>query len=799
MPDPSPAPQRFYAHTRKDRPESEWEPLEEHLNLVQQRAMGFARIFGAETDAAIAGFFHDLGKGSPLFLKRLQGKESKLDHWTPGALAVCKRYGSVCKNAIQAILGHHAGLPDDLIKTTLENAARMNRAFPPGEQLRLTLSATQNLKEIVLAMETLESAGHTFPVSPQTSASDSKLRPLARMLDTRMLFSTLVDADFLETEAWFDGTPEGPRRHYRGNGPALCPQDAISLLLEHIKTLSGKAFDSALASKTVLNVRRDLLESCLQAAESPSGLFTLTAPTGAGKTLAMLAFALKHAARNNLRRVVVVIPFLSIIEQTARIYREIFEPHFGPNYVLEHHSMTGASETGQEARDEVDKARRLRDQLAENWDAPLIVTTSVQALESLFAHRPGPCRKLHRMARSVILFDEVQTLPPKWVQPILGSLAHLTTPRYGTSIVFSTATQPAFTSLSAKVEELGGYKWEPVEIAAEPPRMFSLLKRTRIDVSEIQSEKTRGWDEIAEELAGDEYAQVLCIVNLKRHAARLFEALGNREAEGTLHLSTSMCPAHRDATLREVKRRLEEKSPCRLVSTQCVEAGVDVDFPCVWRALGPLEAIIQAAGRCNRNGTREGPGHVHVFKPRLDENEKSLYPPGYGDAACEAESLIRSGRLHEIDTSNLELIRRYYANLYDAGKAEMPRRGHGGEETFPEALEREGFATISTMFRLIEKDAINVLVPYDFDTFDGLRNEALKQGRITRDWVAKARPYTVGIFVGGRDRQRLQPFLLPIKIHGEESDWWYLADSGKEYYDNFLGLKTPPEWGFCNF
>lgn len=799
MSPPPVSPNLFYAHTRKEKPREKWEPLVDHLDLVRRRAMEFAQRFGADSQAAVAGAFHDLGKASALFLQRLEGRESKLDHWTPGALAVCKKYGSVCRDAILAILGHHAGLPDDSLKTILENAYRSNGAFPRGENLRLTLSAAPDMKEILEAVKSLESSGHAFPERPIAGSLDSAPRPLARMLDTRMVFSALVDADFIETEAWFEGGPEGPLRRYRQKGPDLCPQDALSLLLAHIEGLEQKASDEFLASENVLKVRRDLLASCLAAAENPAGLFTLTAPTGAGKTLAMLAFALKHAVQNNMRRVIVVIPFLSIIEQTASVYRKIFEPRFGPYYVLEHHSMTGASETGREARDEVDEARRLRDQLAENWDAPLIVTTSVQALESLFAHRPGPCRKLHRMARSVILFDEVQTLPPKWIQPILGSLAHLATPRYGASIVFSTATQPAFASLSSKVGELSGHRWNPVEIAADPPRMFNLLKRTQIDVSNIRSEQTRTWDEIAEELASGDFPQVLCIVNLKRHAARLFEALVNRGAAGTLHLSTSMCPAHRAATLREVKRRLEEEGPCRLISTQCVEAGVDVDFPYVWRALGPLEAIIQAAGRCNRNGTQESQGLVHVFEPCLEEDEKGLYPPGYGEAALEAASLVRSGGLDEIDTSDLELIRRYYANLYDAGKAEMPRRKHGGEEAFPEALEREGFVTVSTMFRLIEKDAINVLVPYDPDEFAALRDEALTSGRITRDWITRARPYTVGLFLHGRDRARLQPFLLPFKIHGEESDWWYLADSGKEYYDSSLGLKPPPEWGLQCF
>jgi CRISPR-associated helicase Cas3 len=696
--------------------------------------------------------------------------------------------------AALCILAHHAGLPDGQLKDLLKPAVKEGVGYPPDWKVKPTIEACQDLAAIEAAITETAASGVVLPTEFRTSFNRS-LKPLARMLDVRMLLSALVDADFIETEAWFDGDVAGNRR-YRPEGPPLEPARALDILLKHVGELEGNARAAGTADERILAIRRGLIDACLSAADKPTGLFDLTAPTGAGKTLAMLAFALKHAAAHDLRRVVIVIPFLSIIEQTAQVYREIFEPHFGPLYVLEQHSLAGTRERSRALADKEDhchsdSARRARNQLAENWDAPIVVTTSVQAIESLFAHRPAPCRKLHRLARSVMLFDEVQTLPATWVVPILGTLAHLASPRIGATVVFSTATQPAFKNLAKDVKEFAGATWNPVEIVPEAPKMFAQATRVRIDVYRIRHSAKTSWESLAAEIKEAHSRQVLCIVNLKRHALRLYELLQG-EAEGLIHLSTSMCPAHRKAVLDEVREALRQDRPCRLISTQCVEAGVDVDFPRVLRALAPLEAILQAAGRCNRHGTRPGQGLVQVFEPERTEDEndkKDIYPPGYKYAAEEAAAAIRSLDADTLDPADLEFVTRYYRQLYDSGRAKMPT-------PFEEAVTAEHFATVARQMHLIEQDAINVLVPYDHDEFNRLRSEAQERGSITRAWVLQARPHTVGVFVSGSDRERLQAFLLPFEIHGEESDWWYLSDCGKECYHPQLGLKPPAEFPF---
>jgi len=524
----------------------------DHLRSVAARAAEYASAFGAADEARLAGMVHDLGKYGSLFQQRLEGRAEHVDHWSAGAWHALTFQAKGLAAAL-AVQGHHIGLQwaekADLAKL---NPAKWDPKM--HEQRRLSETSVDAL------LQRFDADGLTA-VATASSLYDHADKRVSAMLDVRMLFSTLVDADFIETEAHFNAI--GNEKLYRAPGPVLEPVKALELLLSH----AGKLAQGPNVAADVKSLRSDLLRACLQAAPGPQDLFTLTAPTGAGKTLSMLAFALMHAAKHNLRRIVMVIPYLSIIEQTAQVYRGIFESSFGSGYVLEHHSLAGTR--GKDDSEDVSQDRQR--ELSENWDAPIVVTTSVQFLESLFANRPSACRKLHRLAQSVVLFDEVQTLPTGLVIPILAALSRLSE-RYRATVVFATATQPAFSHLHEKVKQNCECGWQPREIVPAEFKLFDRARRTRIEWPDPGTPTP--WLELADRLADAGNGQALCVVNLKRHALLLFQKLrelGVPDIE-LFHLSTSMCPAHRQAVLAEVRRLLDVGKPCRLISTQCVEA-----------------------------------------------------------------------------------------------------------------------------------------------------------------------------------------------------------------------------------
>lgn len=749
------------------------EPLREHLQDVAETASKFASKFGAAEEARLTGLLHDLGKYAERFQRRLEGKERGLDHWSIGAWVALEQYRSVAVAA--AIQGHHVGL-QSLNKDSLRGLEPQRIAQKRSDGLQLTETDSEKL------LSRLRANGLN-PVSPTSLCYGNQLQQtVSAMLDVRMLFSALVDADYLETEAHFQAGP-GERKRHRKPGPILQAAQALEILKKHVAELAEKRA----AVRKILRLRAALLDECLMKAQGELGLYTLSAPTGAGKTLSMLAFALEHARIHQLDRVVVVIPYLSIIEQTARTYREIFLETFGEHYVLEHHSLTGLKKEDKErlvenqADDEQDAGRNRARLLAENWDAPLIVTTSVQMLESLFANRPGSCRKLHRLARSVILFDEVQTLPLSLAVPTLAALSHLAS-RYHSTVVFATATQPAFTHLDKMVSEIGSPGWRPREIVSDVPGLFAQAKRVRITPPDMKSPLS--WQDLAGLLALRE--QVLCVVNLKRHALELLRRLEDLRVENLFHLSTNLCPAHREEVLQQIKEEhLKLGRPCRVVSTQCVEAGVDVDFPVVFRALGPLDSIAQAAGRCNRNGNL-AVGEVHVFLP-----EEDCYPPGggYERAASTLRSMLAEHGPAALNIDEPNLFEAYYRKLY--GLIDLKQQ----KKELTDAIRRQDFVQVAQEYRLIEKNAINVVVPYEPDAFRQLSEEA-RQAGITASWIKSAQPYAVSLFRPARDSS-VWSHLEPIKIwKGEESLDWFICREGKHYDRRLKGLDLPDSLAF---
>lgn len=766
--------QVYLAHSANDDGRGVVEPLPLHLRLVGQRAGRYATALGVAPEATIAGLLHDVGKYSQRFLARLAGKEHGLDHWTAGAVIALEHYGADGHAIAAAILGHHVGLGSIGPRFGDDVADR----FAKPERT-LTEADTGLLLDRLAADQIL--------LPPAVSALFNRKSPkVGAMLDVRMLFSALVDADFIETEAHFEGDATTPRR-YRADGKVLDAARSLELVRYRVEHLTKETH----AAVELRGVRSDLFQACLTAAARNPGLFTLTAPTGAGKTLAMLAFALAHAKEHRLRRIVVVLPYLNIIEQTAGEYRKLFAPFFGEEYVLEDHSLANRLAGRGEASDGSEEAAaRL---LAENWDAPVIITTSVQCLESLFANRPAACRKLHRLADSVVIFDEVQTLPLELAIPTLAALSRLTE-RFGASVVFSTATQPAFDHLDEAVRKHCTRGWSPTEIA---PPTLDLFRRSRRVHVVWRHEHPISWQALAVELSSPQNRRVLCIVNLKRHARELAKLVEPQVERGALfHLSTNMCPAHRRTVLEEVRARLNPKSPqpCVLIATQCIEAGVDISFPRLYRALAPLDSIAQAAGRCNREGVDPIADSVAVFTPKDDQQG----PPGaYQEATIATRAFLSTVR-EENGSGGMpavldepELLNRYFRFLYSWRAADAM------SQLFADAIRTCDFEEIAWQYKLIKRSTINVVVPYDQAGFAHLVSEYERLGRLTRRWVHEARDHTIGLFRPRGDQAEVAwTCLRPLAVRRDQpadvttADWFILLESseGLLYDDKAFGF-----------
>jgi CRISPR-associated endonuclease/helicase Cas3 len=579
-----------------------------------------------------------------------------------------------------------------------------------------------------------------------------------------MLFSCLVDADFLDTENHFDPEAAGQRAV-----PPLQPESALRLLQA---ALVAKSTDGL-----VNQLRRQLLANCLNAAEKSQGLFTLTAPTGSGKTLASLAFALRHIAHNNallragdpcrFRRIIVVIPYTSIIEQTARVFRELFEVEFGKEYVLEHHGAVTPCERKEDAGRDAEEERLRRARLAaENWASPLVVTTSVQFFESLFAHKPSDCRKLHNLARSVVLFDEVQTLPSRLVPSLLSAVRLLTQETYGATAVFMTATQPAFASAKAALP----YGWEPVEISSNPGAMAKALRRTRI---ELPAPDVRvSWSDLVVQLS--EHSQVLCVVNTTAHAREIFRLL---PPENRFHLSARLCPAHRQEKLKLIRERLADGEPCRLVSTQLIEAGVDVDFPVAFRALGPLDSIIQTAGRCNREGRHAEPCPVMIFRP-----EDNAMPPGaYRIAAAKTEEFLkRYPDAHE-RLNQPDFYAAYFSELY----ALVGRDSADADPVFA-ASKTFDFPKAAAECRLVGDDTRSVVVKW-LDG-EGLITKLGREKHLSPEEWRRVQRFSVNLYMGEFLQAQARDYIVEVI----EGVWFWNSK-----YDDDLGACHPEGDDYC--
>ncbi|MBP6057546.1 MAG: CRISPR-associated helicase Cas3' [Nitrosomonas sp.] len=566
------------AHVRQD-PDGEWREhaLDEHLIKVSKRAGEMAQKFCSADWAKIAGLWHDLGKYSAEFQEyikkasgydaeaHIEGAPGRVDHSTAGAIHAINSFDKHGRILAYLIAGHHAGLPDWYSSESGGKALSVRL----GQPALLSRVLAQKIPSDLLEQEK--------PSSPVLGDRNGFA------LWLRMLFSCLVDADFLDTEEFMDKDKSDARRIER---------TLMQMLPVFDRYMSGK---TSSAKPTLVNsIRADVLLQCRIRAALPPGIFSLTVPTGGGKTLSSLAFALEHARYHGKRRIIYAIPYTSIIEQTADIFRDIFKEY--PDTIIEHHSNL-------ETKKETAKSRLA----TENWDAPLIVTTNVQLFESLFSSKTSRCRKLHNLVDSIVVLDEAQLLPPEFLQPILDVLNLLAT-HYRVTFVLSTATQPALNTTKDSFGRTVRRGLDNVrEIIADVDALYTVLDRVKVELPSDLNQPT-SWDDLAKELC--KHDAVLAIVNTRNDCRELWQ----RMPRGTIHLSGLMCGQHRSRIIRYIKWRLKKNKPLRVVSTQLVEAGVDLDFPVIYRALAGLDSIAQAAGRCNREGKLEK-GKVIVFVP----------------------------------------------------------------------------------------------------------------------------------------------------------------------------------------
>ena len=561
---------------------------------------------------------------------------------------------------------------------------------------------------------------------------------------SRMLFSCLVDADYMDTEWFMDA--ESARK--RINGITL--QSLLPILETFIDNLQRRNSESEVNA-----VRRQVQERCVSMSDVEKGFYSLTVPTGGGKTLSSLSWALRHAVHNGMKRIIIAIPYTSIIVQTASVLKQIF----GEEAVLEHHSnFNPQSLTGKDMQHKAKLA-------TENWDYPIVVTTNVQLFESMFSNKPSDCRKLHNIANSVIILDEVQTLPTDFLQPIVDALKSYQR-MFGISVLFTTASQPVLSGLIEGCNPKAAFQSidNITEIIPKEYALHDKLRRVCLKIDNAGS----SYDEIAERLS--RHNKVLCIVITRNDAREIFERLPK---EGlTIHLSRMMCPRHVSKAIQEIKQALTDNSETvvRVVATQLIEAGVDIDFPVVYRQEAGLDSILQAAGRCNREG-KLNMATTYVFSLSVEHNL-------YG-------SIIdaNNARLNMVNVNDWfapEAMTEYFRQLYCR------------KETFDKKdiktllYKHTGmcFAEAAKEFRLIEEEGKTVIVNMD-NSLELV--ERLKSDGITYSLMKQLSQY--GVNIHERDFQKLWSYgAIEEVIEGI-----YVVNDRAQYDEN-IGLRLDNHW-----
>ena len=694
-------------------PDGREQTVAAHLQETAALCSSFAAEFGQAQRGAFLGMAHDIGKNSDAFQKRLLGGP-RVDHATAGALECAKRHE---EQMACCVIGHHGGMPDfGNPKTDYPGAPTCVGRIRKGQSGGIPPYHWEG---------TLPNPGKKPPLTDNFSTA----------MWTKMLFSCLVDADFLDTEAFMAET-----------APQRGGYDSLEVLLERLNTYTAPWFPG----KTELNRNRcAILSACLRQASRPRGIYSLTVPTGGGKTVSSLAFGLNHAVKNGMKRVIYVIPYTSIIEQNAQVFRDIL----GDSNVVEHHSGVSYDDDA-----ETGKENCFQRLASENWDAPVIVTTAVQFFESLYSNRPSQCRKLHNIANSVVIFDEAQMIPTCHLLPCVGAMASLVS-QFRSTILLCTATQPVLTDLFRRF-------YPQVQITELCPRVgdyFQKFQRVTYQDGGLLSDEA-----LAAEL--QQHNQALCIVNTRKAAQSLYALLPE---EGRFHLSTLMYPAHRRQILNTIRQRLSSGLPCRVVSTSLIEAGVDVDFPMVWRELAGLDSIAQAAGRCNREGRRNPAQSLVTYfrseRPPLLRQKTNI------QAAQEALKQGGSPGTPETMTRYFTALRSFIGESMD--KSETVK--HLQEMLLP-------FQTVAENFHLIDQQTYTVYVPLE----DGAEIcRPVQEKTANREDYRRAGQYGVGIYQEhflklwqAGDIQQLSDnsaVLTNLSLYDPETGLSTMADAGK--------------------
>lgn len=666
----------YVAHMREN--DGIKQTVEEHLDAAAARARVFGDRFGNGDAAWLCGIYHDIGKFSEAFQKRIFGEiKQRVDHSTAGAKELDRRYANMGHMLAYCVAGHHTGLPDGgSFASTPDDSTlsgRLKREIEPYSHFT---------EHIVL---------------PDANKMSTSIVPIGNMgfsvaFYIRMLFSCLVDADYLDTESFMSGKTRETT------------YDTMRILNQKIDE-QVKAFSNP--SRDIDIKRTHILSNCISKSERGRGLYMLTVPTGGGKTITSMAFALKHAWHHGMDRVIYVIPYNSIIEQNAEEFSRIL----GEQNVLEHHSGIHYDEN-----DESVMGKRLA---TENWDMPIVVTTTVQFFESLFANKTSKCRKLHNIANSVVIFDEAQLLPLKYLRPCIRAISELVQ-NYKCTCVLCSATQPA-------LDKQFPSEIKCVELCDNIKGSYELFKRTRLQhIGELSD------TELAQRLNREE--RVLCIVSTRKQAQNVFSLM---KGSGVYHLSTLMYPKHRKQFLKEIRFRLDHNMHCRVISTSLIEAGVDVDFPIVYRSEAGLDSLIQAAGRCNREG-KNPVSPVYIFKP------EQAYRKSLPDMLRRPVAVTDSVMSRYDDIASPEAIQAYFDELYSVegetlDMKKIVKRFEEGisDMSFP-------FAQVAGEFRLIDETTHAIVIPKT-DEAHALVGR-LRAGERSRDLLRSIQQYTVNVY-----------------------------------------------------
>lgn len=724
----------------------ETQSLEDHLQGTAELAKEFAGVFKNSKWGECLGLLHDLGKLSDDFQHYIRVNsgysendiedertgfiKGRVDHTSAGAIYAKEKFPIFWLPLSYCIAGHHAGLLNWLPEIGISG------------DLSGRLSKSDIYAKIINNIPEFRISQNDFEIP-----CGNKIQPEHMHLWIRMLFSCLVDADFLDTERFMQPEVYAKRGNY----------DSISELKErfyrYMKTLMESSADTP-----VNRIRKEIFEKCISKGCNEPGFFSVTVPTGGGKTLSAMAWALEHAVKYNKRRIIVAIPYTSITAQNAKIYRDIF----GGNNVIEHHSNIDDAVDTQE--------RKLA---SENWDAPVIVTTNVQLFESLLAKKTSRCRKLHNIADSIIVLDEAQMLPPEFLRPILSVLKGLVSD-FGVSVLLSTATQPVLTGeIGTGNNAFTGIESNSVRELIEDYNALAIdLKRVKIHMP-ADMNVTSAMQEIAGELTN--YEQCLCIVNTRKECRELYKNM----PEDTLHLSRMMCTSHIMKTIEEIKQKLKNGESVRVVSTQLIEAGVDVDFPVVYRAFAGLDSIAQSAGRCNREGKLNLEGKLGITKVFIPEKP---VPPGlmrYGaDTLKELLYLNNEG-----DYLSPEMFSKYFNSFYSRvpnfDKADIKNT------LIRDALEMKfQFATAARNFRLIDDNGTkSILVAYD----EGAELIEIFKQKGPEPWLMR-RLQQYSVSVNRNDFDEIIRMQRVEQIHGcyVQADAWL--------YNSKVGITLGDEW-----